>query len=265
VTRSADDAATAAAHDERAWQDAIGGRLQEQAYARPGTRAVLDRQHARIAAWLAPASGERILDLGCGVGHLLTWLSAHAPARYEGLDLSLGSLGRARAAGRDVIAGDAEALPLRDGSYDAVVCNGAAHHLPDLAAALREIHRVLRPGGRLLLFEPVDSPLAGAVRQTLFRRSRYESPADLAHKADFSEAAVVAALREAGFSAVATSAHDVVAYPLSGMYMALPWSRSRRLMSALLALEDRWERSGVLERLRHFLAWRVRFSARRSP
>ena len=251
--------------DEREWQDAIGGRLQEQAYARAGTRLVLDRQHARIAAQLAAAPGERVLDLGCGVGHLLQWLAAHAPATYDGLDLSLNSLRTAQRAGlRTLVVGDATRLPLGDASYDAVVCNGAAHHLPDLPAALAEIHRVLRPDGRLVLHEPVDSAWSGAVRQTLFRRSRYESPADLEHKHAFTAAVVERALRNAGFTAVTTSAHDALAYPLSGMYMALPWSRSARMMGALVALEERLMRVSALRPLLQAFAWRVLFSARRA-
>jgi SAM-dependent methyltransferase len=254
------------APSEREWQDAIGGCLQVQAYARAGTRLVLDRQHARIAARLAAAPGERVLDLGCGVGHLLLWLGAHAPARCDGLDLSLGSLRAARRGGlRALIVGDAAQLPLRAASYDAVVCNGSAHHLPDLPAALAEIHRVLRPDGRLLLHEPVDSPWSGAVRQTLFRRSRYESPADLAHKHAFTVAAVERALGDAGFVEVASSAHDFLAYPLSGMYMGLPWSRSPRVMGALVALEERLARVRPLRPLWQALAWRVLFSARRAP
>lgn len=250
--------------DERQWQDAIGGRLQEQAYARAGTREVLDRQHQRIAALLAPAPDMRVLDLGCGVGHLLCWLTRHAPARYHGLDLSLTSVRIARAAGlRDVSVGDAEHLPFCNASYDLVVCNGAAHHLPDLRAALREIWRVLRPGGRLVLHEPVDSPVTGAIRQTLFRRSPYESPADLSHKHEFTRAMVERAFRETGFAELAVTSHDFLAYPLSGMYMALPWSRSRRVMRALIGLERRLDEVVSLRPLWKALAWRVLFTARR--
>ena len=172
--------------DERAWQDATGGRLQEQAYARPGTRAVLDRQHARIAAALEPVAGMRVLDVGCGVGHLVAWLAERVPARYHGLDLSVRSLQVARDRVSGVSVGDAERLPFRDAAYDRVVCNGAAHHLPDLGAALHEMHRVLRPSGRVILHEPVEAAFAGAVRRTLLARSRYESPADLSHKHEFS-------------------------------------------------------------------------------
>ena len=256
------DALTA---EERAWQDRVGGRLQEQAYARPGTRLVLDGQHARIAALLEATPEARILDLGCGVGHLLAWLARHAPARYDGLDLSPASVRAARAVAgvRRVVAGDAGRLPFRDASYDAVVCNGSAHHLPDLAAALREVRRVLRPGGRLVLHEPVDSPVTGAIRHTLFRWSPWESPADVSHKDAFTRAAVEAALHDAGFADVTTTAHDFLAYPLSGMYMGLPWSRSRRIMRALLGVERRLDAVAPLRPLWDALAWRVCFTARR--
>jgi SAM-dependent methyltransferase len=262
------DAPPDAADDERRWQDAIGGGLQERAYARPGTRAVLDAQHRRLLAALAPPPGARVLDLGCGVGHLLAWLTRHAPAgaappAWHGLDLSLGSLRRARRAGLAALTtGDAAHLPYRAASFARVVCNGSAHHLPDLPAALGEIRRVLCPGGRLVLFEPVDTPLTGAIRHTLFRRSRYESPADLAHKHDFTQAAVAAALRAGGFVDIAASAHDFLAYPLSGMYMALPWSRSRRLMQGLLGVERALTRVAPLRPLWDALAWRVLFTAR---
>src|SRR5262249_26897545 len=121
------------AGDERAWQDDVGGGLQEAAYARAGTREGLGRQHQRIAAAPDAGPGLPILDLGCGVGHLLAWLSRHAPATYHGFDLSLTSIRAARmVAAVDVGVGDAGRLPFRDASYDRVICNGSAHHLPDV-------------------------------------------------------------------------------------------------------------------------------------
>jgi SAM-dependent methyltransferase len=251
--------------EERAWQDTTGGRLQEQAYARPGTRAVIERQHARIAAALVPQPGMRVLDLGCGTGQLLAWLAPLFPANYHGLDLSLNSVRTARISAnvRDVMVGDAVRIPVRDASYDRVVCNGAAHHLPDVRQALCEIHRVLRPGGRLVLHEPVDTPLTSAVRRTLFRHSPYESPADQSHKHEFTRALVEGALRETGYVEVAAAAHDFLAYPLSGMYMQLPWSRSRRAMRVLIGLESGLDRLTFLRPVWDALSWRVLFSARR--
>ena len=114
-----------------------------------------------------------------------------------------------------------------------------------------------------MLHEPVDSPITGAIRHTLFRWSPWESPADLSHKDAFTRTAVEAALHDAGFADVAASAHDFLAYPLSGMYMALPWSRSRRVMRALLGLERRLGTVAPLRPLWDALAWRVCFSARR--
>lgn len=252
--------------DERAWQDDLGGRLQEAAYARAGTREVLDHQHARIAAALEATPGMCVLDLGCGVGHLLAWLTRHAPATYHGFDLSLNSVRAARAtAAVAVSVGDAGRLPFRDASYDRVICNGSAHHLPDVPAALRDIRRVLRPGGRVVLHEPVDSAVTGAIRHTLFRQSPYESPADLSHKDAFTRDAVERALRDSGFVEVHAVASDFLAYPLSGMYMQLPWSRSRRTMRALIGLESRLDRLTFLRPVWNALSWRVLFTARRPP
>ena len=253
--------------EERAWQDTTGGRLQEHAYARAGTRAVLDRQHARIAAALDVQPGMRILDVGCGTGHLLAWLAARFPAHYHGLDLSLNSVHAARATANvsAVSVGDAVRLPFRDASYDRVVCNGAAHHLPDVHLALREIRRVLRPGGRVVLHEPVDTPFTGLIRRTVFRHSPYESPADHSHKHEFTRTLVEAALRETGYAEISTAAHDFLAYPLSGMYMALPWSRSRRAMRALIGLESGLDRLTFLRPIWDALSWRVLFTARRPP
>jgi SAM-dependent methyltransferase len=250
---------------ERTWQDDIGGRLQEEAYARAGTREVLDRQHERIAAVLQVTPGMRVLDLGCGVGHLLAWLTRHAPARYHGVDLSVNSAraARSRASAIEVSVGDAGRLPFREGSFDRVVCNGSAHHLPDVRAALGEIRRVLRPGGRVVLHEPVDTPVTGAIRHTLFRRSPYESPADLSQKDEFTRDVVERALRDAGFVQVTAVARDFLAYPLSGMYMELPWSRSRRAMRALIGLERRLDRLTFLRPVWDALSWRVLFSAQR--
>jgi SAM-dependent methyltransferase len=244
---------------ERAWQDEEGGLLQVQAYGRAGTRVVFHRQFSMVAGALGLARGQRILDLGCGAGLFLSWLSHGLDAGLHGLDLSPGSLSlaRQRASAAHLVAGDAELQPYADGSFDRVACNGAAHHLPDVERMLREVHRVLLPGGRLVLYEPTTTVFANMIRKLSLRFDRYESPADLEHKHDFDPKALGESLREVGFENVSVSHHDWLAYPLSGMYMDLPVGRWRGAIVSLLRAEDRLERWRVIKPLTEALSWRV--------
>jgi SAM-dependent methyltransferase len=103
---------------------------------------------------LAQAPPARILDVGCGTGRLAHRLAReYADARVVGCDFSRGMLrqARARSASLALAHGDAERLPFADASFDAVVSTEAFHWFPDPDAALAAFHRVLAPGGRLLL------------------------------------------------------------------------------------------------------------------
>ncbi|GAA2510505.1 demethylmenaquinone methyltransferase [Pilimelia columellifera] len=98
--------------------------------------------------------GEKVLDVGAGTG-VSTAELAVSGAFAVGSDLSLGML----AAGRrsrplaSLTAGDALALPFADGAFDAVTISFALRNVVDTAAALRELLRVTRPGGRLVVCE----------------------------------------------------------------------------------------------------------------
>ena len=245
--------------DERDWQNETGWTYQERAHARAGTRYVLERQFARIATALAPAPEHAALDLGCCTGFLVDWLARHAPARWCGADLSLSAMRKARErnGALGLSTGDAERLPFRDGAFQRIVCNGSAHHFLDLDVAMREVFRILAPGGRLVLYEPVATPLGEAVRQGLFKNSKYESPADLAHKHEFRRASVEAALARCGFTGVRGEFRDFLAYPLTGMYMALPWSEWRGLFQALWAIESGLVRFALLRPLFDLVSWRL--------
>jgi ubiquinone/menaquinone biosynthesis C-methylase UbiE len=100
---------------------------------------------------LPPVTG-RILDLGCGTGMLLAELSAQG--RFlVGVDVSLKMLrvARGRAKGAALVQADADFLPFADGSFEAVVSVTLLQNMPDPAGTVREVARVLKPGGVAIL------------------------------------------------------------------------------------------------------------------
>lgn len=103
------------------------------------------------------AAGQDVLDIGCGQGALVRELAA-AGARPIGIEISEEQLATARArdgaSGARYLVGRAEALPLDDASVDLAVFMRTLHHVP-APAALREAHRVLRPGGAVYVAEPL--------------------------------------------------------------------------------------------------------------
>ncbi|MFG2997475.1 class I SAM-dependent methyltransferase [Streptomyces sp. NPDC048340] len=105
--------------------------------------------------------GDRVLDAGCGTGRALTPLRAAVgpSGTVLGADLTPQMLTAAQQAGRaaegTLLLADAARLPLRDAVLDAVFAAGLIAHLPDPAENLRELARVVRPGGRLALFHPI--------------------------------------------------------------------------------------------------------------
>jgi demethylmenaquinone methyltransferase / 2-methoxy-6-polyprenyl-1,4-benzoquinol methylase len=133
--------------------------------ARAWRRAVAEAVDAR--------PGERILDLAAGTGTSSIPFQ-QAGASVVACDFSLGMLnvGRSRNAELDFVAADAMRLPFRDGAFDAVTISFGLRNIVDTTAALREMRRVTKPGGRLLVCEfshPTNGPFRTVYMEYLMR------------------------------------------------------------------------------------------------
>lgn len=134
-----------------------------------GTREFFDEverhRYQEYAPWMPRVMGfndfpgQRLLEVGCGMGTDLLQF-ARGGARVTGVDLTPRSIETSRrhlelyGHSGDFALTDAEKLPFADESFDVAYSNGVLHHTADTAAAVREIHRVLRPGGlaRVMLY-----------------------------------------------------------------------------------------------------------------
>jgi ubiquinone/menaquinone biosynthesis C-methylase UbiE len=121
----------------------------------------------RLRSVLAPEQGERVLEIGPGTGYytldMAEWLGADGRVeifdlQQEFLDHVMAGAAERGLANVHPTQGDATALPYEDGSIDAVILTAVLGEIPDPAAALREIRRVLKPGGRLVVGELFGDP-----------------------------------------------------------------------------------------------------------
>jgi ubiquinone/menaquinone biosynthesis C-methylase UbiE len=144
--------------------------------------AVYDRRWARYIrattretlARLSLRPDECLLDLGCGTGALLRDLAREGGSRrLYGIDLSLGMVARARQALSNtahLAVGDVGALPWPAGSFDVIVSVSSFHFWADPGQALREVRRLLRPGGRLVLTDWCADYFVCRLYESILRR-----------------------------------------------------------------------------------------------
>ncbi|GAA1114244.1 class I SAM-dependent methyltransferase [Nocardiopsis composta] len=123
--------------------------------------------YRRIAEDVADAAptGGRLLDVGTGPGTMLDAIARYRPdLELRGADPSPGMVAEAGrrlgplGAGARVLLGSSEELPFPDASFDTVLSTFSLHHWGDPAAAVPELHQVLRPGGRLVVYDVPQAP-----------------------------------------------------------------------------------------------------------
>jgi SAM-dependent methyltransferase len=137
-----------------------------------GRRAILESFLERVSAELRMTNNElRILDVGCGTGANLEMLKQFGES--EGVDVSDDALEFCRKKGLKVHKGLAEELPFEDESFDLVTALDVVEHLDDDVAGLKEMHRVLKTGGKTLIFVPAFMWLWGVQDDISNHRIRY--------------------------------------------------------------------------------------------
>lgn len=115
--------------------------------------------------------GERVLELGCGTGSMWQGVTLPEGCRVTLTDSSAGMLEAAREntahLAADYAVVDVQQIPYEDASFDVVIANMMLYHVPDIARALREIRRVLRPGGRFFAATFGENGVVQAVAEML--------------------------------------------------------------------------------------------------
>jgi SAM-dependent methyltransferase len=128
-------------------------------------------------ALLAVEPGDAVLEIGCGPGRTVATLAAHG-ARVTGVDPSPAMLAQARRRNArtvhtgqiELLAGHAGALPAPDESFECALTVHTIYFWPDLHAGLREIHRILAPGGRVAIaFRPTELGLPRRLDPHIYR------------------------------------------------------------------------------------------------
>jgi SAM-dependent methyltransferase len=135
---------------------------------------------SRVVELLAPRAGDYYLDVGCGTGATACAVADQFGCRVAGLDSSKVMIAEARSRGlADAVVGDAHDLPFADEAFDGALADRTFQHLTDPVTALREIARVVKKGGVVVIADPDYS------RQTLSIADQQLGERVLSFRADY--------------------------------------------------------------------------------
>lgn len=144
-----------ATHEFTRWSESYDRSILQWLLFGPSHRAIIGRIRSEFGG--RPI---RVLDVGCGTGVFAARIRRALPeARVWGIDLVAGMLAKGaerwsrHADGVLPVQADSERLPFGPGTFDVVTCANSFHHYPHQDRAVREMRRVLRPGGRLILVD----------------------------------------------------------------------------------------------------------------
>jgi SAM-dependent methyltransferase len=191
-------------------------RAEERHWWYRGRRRVLERTIDRLA--LPPHA--HILDAGCGSGRNMVDLARHGEVTGVELSHTSATLARARGVG-EVVEGSVMDMPFAEHSFDMVVCLDVIEHLQDDRGALRELRRVLRPGGALLVTVPAYQWLWSGHDEVNHHHRRY------------SRATLQQAAREAGWECARTTHFNFLLLPVAVALRALDRLHARATESSL--------------------------------
>lgn len=198
-----------------------------------------------------------VLDYGCGTGVFYPDLVRRG-YRVIGLDLSYEMLS---ADNLDIdvmrVCADGTSIPVADGTFDAIFCRGSVHHLPDIYRAFTEIHRALKPGGKLVFSEPSNDSIVNR----LARKWMYITSDEFEEEDEgFRRKEMEPMLRELGFEVEYSRGFGFFAYTFAGFPDKLNilghMPGANFLTRVMIGLDNLIERVPLLHRLA--LHWQVR-------
>lgn len=136
-------------------EDKIIQRFDEQSGIFPEDINLGDFRVKKLLKFLGAASGKKILDLGCGKGRFCKIIKNSGFINIVGVDPSVELVKAAKLNNKDIkfIEASATSLSFHDGEFDILVCIEVLEHIPDTEKAIKEMSRVLKPGGRILVLD----------------------------------------------------------------------------------------------------------------